>query len=404
MSIKKRTYRTGKCSWFYVFDAPGSTRGSRKQITESGFGTKREAETAEAERRISIKREHELGKMQNVAPVPKTLGALLEEFFREHGEKRLALKTLERYREQASYLSPALLAISLADVVPMHLSREWNRLLQSGGRNRKTKVARPLSTKTVRNIAGVVSSAFTRGIRWGLVANNPVPHSEPPVPKKNAGLALTPSQQNLLIEAADSTWGLAAFLELDAATGARRGELLALRWADISCGNIVICRSLSQTRAGLQFKSTKSGLTRNLKIPESTRQSLENHRKTQKQYREQFGPTYRSDLDLVFSNSDGSPLKPDSVSAAVSTLFHKLKLPKAASLHSLRHSHGSHLLANGVPLPDVSRRLGHSSVYVTATVYAHVMPGGDEEAVRKWEEYQKRSVAENPKIERGKSN
>jgi integrase len=404
MSIKKRTYRTGKCSWFYVFDAPGSTRESRKQITESGFVTKREAEIAEAERRISIKLEHELRKAKDVAPLPKTLGALLEEFFREHGEKKLALKTLERYREQASYLSPALLGISLAEIMPLHLSREWNRLLQSGGRNRKTKVARPLSTKTVRNIAGVVSSAFTRAIRWGLVANNPVPHSEPPVPKKKAGLALTPSQQNLLIAAADSTWGLAAFLELDAATGARRGELLALRWTDISSGSVVIGRSLSQTRAGLQFKGTKSGVTRNLGIPDSARLSLENHRRSQEQYRKQFGPSYRSDLDLVFCNSDGSPLKPDSVSAAVSTLFHKLKLPKAASLHSLRHSHGSHLLANGVPLPDVSRRLGHSSVYVTATVYAHVMPGGDEEAVRKWDEFQKRSLAEDQETERRQLN
>ncbi|MGA2196149.1 MAG: tyrosine-type recombinase/integrase [Bryobacteraceae bacterium] len=46
-------------------------------------------------------------------------------------------------------------------------------------------------------------------------------------------------------------------------------------------------------------------------------------------------------------------------------------LPKGASLHSLRHSHGSHLLADGVPLPVVSERLGHSSVRTTAEVYAH---------------------------------
>jgi integrase len=47
---------------------------------------------------------------------------------------------------------------------------------------------------------------------------------------------------------------------------------------------------------------------------------------------------------------------------ALSLLLRRLKLPKGASLHSLRHTHGSHLLASGVPLPAVSARLGHGSI------------------------------------------
>lgn len=62
-----------------------------------------------------------------------------------------------------------LLAMPLGEVTPLHLSREWNRLLKSGGHHRKTKQARPLSAKTVRHIAGLVSSAFARAERWGLV-------------------------------------------------------------------------------------------------------------------------------------------------------------------------------------------------------------------------------------------
>ena len=60
-----------------------------------------------------------------------------------------------------------------------HLTREWNRLLERGGHLRRTKEPRPLSAKTVRNIAGVVSSAFARAIRWGLISTNPVTNSEP---------------------------------------------------------------------------------------------------------------------------------------------------------------------------------------------------------------------------------
>jgi hypothetical protein len=67
----------------------------------------------------------------------------------------------------------------------------------------------------------------------------------------------------------------------------------------------------------------------------------------------------------------------------VSLLFRRLGLPQGASLHSLRHSHGSHLLADGVPLAMVSERLGHSSVRTTAEVYAHALRGQDDEAARR---------------------
>jgi integrase len=121
---------------------------------------------------------------------------------------------------------------------------------------------------------------------------------------------------------------------------------------------------------------------------------LEELRGRQAIFREQFGTDYRTDQDLIFCQPDGSALRPDSVSASVSALCKRLKLPKGASLHTLRHSHGSHLLAAGVPLTAVSERLGHSSVRVTAEVYSHALAGQDEEAAKRWEEFQRRSGAE----------
>jgi integrase len=142
----------------------------------------------------------------------------------------------------------------------------------------------------------------------------------------------------------------------------------------------------------LEFKGTKTERPRDLKVPESALAALEEHRKRQDEFRRQFGAQYRADLDLIFTNPDGTPLRPDSVSSAVSLLFRRLGLPKGASLHSLRHSHGSHLLADGVPLPVVSERLGHSSVRTTAEVYAHAICGQDDEAARRWDEFQRRGT------------
>jgi integrase len=69
-------------------------------------------------------------------------------------------------------------------------------------------------------------------------------------------------------------------------------------------------------------------------------------------------------------------------------LSRRLKLPKGANLHSLCHTHTSHLLARGVPLPAMSARLGHASIRTTQDIYSHMIHGQDDEAAKKWEEFQ----------------
>jgi integrase len=146
----------------------------------------------------------------------------------------------------------------------------------------------------------------------------------------------------------------------------------------------------------LEFKGTKTDEPRAVTLPTSAIAALNCHRKRQDAFRRQHGPDYRADLDLIFSNPDGTPLKPDSISAAVSLLFRRLKLPKGASLHSLRHTHTSHLLASGVPLPAVSACLGHGSIRTTQEIYSHMIHGQDDEAARKWEEFQNQPTAQAP--------
>jgi len=399
MPVFKRTYESGNTVWRYIFSAPGSTRQDRRLVEAVGFASKQAAIDAEAKRRTEELQKHELAKAGAgpvAAALPTTLAMLFQEFFRQHAEEKLAAKTIERYRELAVYLAAELLAMPLADITPLHLSREWNRLLKVGGHHRKTKQARPLSAKTVRHIAGLVSSAFARAERWGLVAKNPVTRSEPPVPKKHRGVALTPAQQALVFASATSPWCIATFLEICAATGARRGEVLALRWSDIQEGRALITRSLTQTRQVLEFKGTKTERPRDVKVPASALAALERHRKRQNEFRQQHGPDYRADLDLIFANPDGTPLRPNSISSGVSLLFRRLGLPKGASLHSLRHSHGSHLVADGVPLPVVAERLGHSSIRTTVDVYTHALRGQDDDAARRWDEFQRKGTPDSP--------
>ena len=112
MPAYKRKNHSGRVSWGYMYSEPGSTREDRKtEVSGSGFSTKREAEDAERGRRIDEGRKRELAIAgSNIAgPVPKTLSSLLEEFFTQHVDEKLAPKTIERYHEQAAYLDPELL-------------------------------------------------------------------------------------------------------------------------------------------------------------------------------------------------------------------------------------------------------------------------------------------------------
>jgi integrase len=92
-------------------------------------------------------------------------------------------------------------------------------------------------------------------------------------------------------------------------------------------------------QGGPGFKGTKTDEPRVLK--------LEERRKKQDAFRAQFGPDYQADLDLVFANPDGSPLKPNSISATVSLLFKRFGIPKpkGESLRLLRHTMASQMLA-----------------------------------------------------------
>ena len=137
MAVFKRKLKGGKVSWCFVIDCPGSSRQNRKQAKEAGFETKAAAEAAEAERRVLEQKRYELEQAGlPKVPLPKTLADLLQEFFKEHAERKLAPKTIERYREQAGYLCKDLLALPITDIKPLHLAKEWNRLLESGGRRR----------------------------------------------------------------------------------------------------------------------------------------------------------------------------------------------------------------------------------------------------------------------------
>ncbi len=88
---------------------------------------------------------------------------------------------------------------------------------------------------------------------------------------------------------------------------------------------------------------------------------------------------------VVFSHPDGSPIRPNSVTRAFTTLARSIGL-EGVRFHDLRHAHASLMLRQGVHPKIVSERLGHSTITMTLEIYSHVLPGLQEAAALRFEE------------------
>jgi integrase len=186
-----------------------------------------------------------------------------------------------------------------------------------------------------------------------------------------------------LIEAAENTEMFLPML-IGFCTGIRRGEALALRWADLDLesARLTVNQSLTQTReGGLLFKSPKNKSSRRtIALPPVLVDALKEHRAKQQKTRELFGPDYPN-YDLVLPLQDGTPWPPDRFTDAY-TAFARRNGAKGIRFHDLRHTHASELLRRGTPIKTVSKRLGHSTSKITIDTYGHLMDGDDERAAK----------------------
>ncbi|HVM95521.1 MAG TPA: site-specific integrase [Candidatus Acidoferrales bacterium] len=166
-------------------------------------------------------------------------------------------------------------------------------------------------------------------------------------------------------------------------TGARRGEVLGLRWADLylESNTVTIRRSLTRTHTrGLFFKEPKNGKARTITTPRTLATILKQHRTAQDNERQTLGVGYKDD-DLVFARPNGSLVDPTNFGNRVIELAVRAKVPPITA-HCLRDTHASLLAKKGVPLEVVSKRLGHADIRITAERYLHIYRESDAAAAR----------------------
>ena len=232
------------------------------------------------------------------------------------------------------------------------------------------------SEHKIQKVHRLLSAAFNRAVRYGWMVANPCLQATKPKVDTEEIEPPSPSWVRELIAAAESVnVDFAVCLRLAAATGARRGELVAIQWSDFRGARLTIRRSLVESEGQLFERRTKTGSKghRTIAVDAETMRAIDALRARQRAAAEEHelpDPVY------VFSHDAGvTPWRPDYLSLAYGRLS-----KREFRLHDLRHYHATQLLAAGVPVTTVSKRLGHTSTAVTLNTYGHWLPEQDREA------------------------
>ena len=240
-----------------------------------------------------------------------------------------------------------------------------------------------LAPATVRQVHATIRRALSQAVKWGWIASNPAANTTPPRVKKPDIAPPSVDDVVRLIEAAHETNpAFARFLHLAVTTGARRGELCALRWerVDFERETLVIARSVIEVEGGLLEKDTKTHAIRRIALDSRTLDVLAQQRgaidELAAQVEVALAPT-----SYVFTHDPAGavPWTPDYVTKNFQRLRSSLGLERVR-LHDLRHFAATSLLAAGVPVRTVAGRLGHANAATTLGIYAHFVEASDREA------------------------
>ena len=165
-------------------------------------------------------------------------------------------------------------------------------------------------------------------------------------------------------------------------TGARRGEILGLKWAavDFARNRLHICNSvLYSADIGIYQDTPKTATSdRWITVPAATMKLLREWKAYQKEVAQKFGDFYQNKDGLLFTKEDGSPMHPDSVTTWLDRFAKRNGLPHI-NPHKFRHTMASMLIYNKVDVVSVSKRLGHAQVSTTTDIYAHVIEEADQQ-------------------------
>jgi integrase len=379
-SLKQRS----KGSWSIILDLgyhinPDTGLRKRKQRYQTINGTRKEAEDKLADLLKEVK------DGQYVDASTLTLGAWLREWFAA-SKSKWAAGTVERYRGIIERdLAPSTIGQSLIQKLrDTHLEAYY--------------AASGLAAPTLVVHHSILQQAIRKAAKSKIISINfaaDLDHK----PRLNRGKRTAARMhcwtaleaRRFLQEATTRGSRPAAFYTLALDSGARKGELCGLTWAnlDLDAAKMHVVQQLLKPGPTPEFGPPKTGRPRTIALSAETVALLRAHRQQQRELMMAHRTTYR-DFGLVFTKEGhdlrqpteqiGQPLQANNLGQREYASIIKAAGVKPIKFHGLRHTCATLLLQARTPVHVVSERLGHSKVQMTLEIYAHVLPDMQQEA------------------------
>ncbi len=352
-----------------VFLGRDPISGKKRQRSQVVQGTKREAKAAAAAM--------EAGRDPARTPTTKarTLADLLHAWY-SHGESSWSVSTAQGYRSRIKLLSTTPIAKTAVDKVTTEKLDQWYAALVRLG----------TSPANIRNHHALLRRALNQGVRWGWLQSNPALLATPPRVQRKHLSAMKAEDVMAVAEAASGESLLAGLaIRLAAVTGARRGELVGLQWADLDGALLTISRSIttinrerSEERrpADLSIGPTKTHSIRRLTLDIDSIALLALWRAecSERAHRQGVEPG-----PWIFSKAldNSTPCSPGWLTRVWVRARRRAGLASKWRLHDLRHWAATTMIASGEDVRLVAGRLGHARAATTLDVYAHFVEKAD---------------------------
>ncbi len=371
-----------------AFAGPDPVTGKPRQVARTFTGTERAASKALS----ALVAEVEAGMFKRTTA---TVGQLLDKWLDFASQRQRPRTVYENRSKINSRIRPMLGTVRLDKLEPDALDGAYRMWLEEG-----------LSPSTVHQYHAILSAACRQAVKWGWIDKAPTDRSTPPQPVRKAMLVPTPKQLSELVKVADSEDPvLGTAVALAALTGARRGELVALRWSDVDfvVGRVTIARSLTVARGEQHTGPTKTHASRELALDPIGIEVLKRRQAYMIRLSERAGsPLVEDPYVLSYNANGGIPVNPDTLTHRFGKLCQTMERPaldklrkirskaKRAELpagerwsfrfHDIRHFSVTTLIAAGVDIRTVAERHGHAKATMTLDRYAHALPERDREA------------------------
>lgn len=367
-SLEKR----GDNSWRLVVSGGRDADSKRIKHTKVFHGGKRVAEKALAAFVAEIERQ------DYVKPENMYVRQYLLKWLEDYAKPNVAAQTYSRYEQLLRlYAHDTVGTHKLNQVKAPHFQRLYTELQSEKG----------LSGTTVLQLHRILHKAFKTAREWQLISKNPLEFVKAPQKEDKDVAVLTEEQSGFMLEKVQEEGPLWFFVLIALAVvgGLRRGELLALRWEDIDFEKETasINQNLQRVKGeGVSFKSPKTKKSkRTIALPSDIMDLLKYYKAKQNEHRLNVGDLWNN-YDLVFAGNFGKAMSPDHVSDKFKAFVERHSLPPV-TLHGLRHSAASILIAKGVHAKGISSRLGHSGIQITMNTYGKFFESADREAAEK---------------------